>query len=466
MLSSPRPPKRQRSSSDSKPASVWPTKSSFPVPLLLRKLEPMIVVAKCLEAIASERILRASNLIDRVIVDQFLDMNEIQNKNNTNIKDAKTFICKQIGPILYQIINEHLADSFNDIELISAAQSSPVLVQQRKAKFQENEEVDEDEFPVEQPTNLIQNSNDKQAPIYANQMGSISIAAPDVVAADHNVNTSTDLGTWLEDSAFPAFRKNYEPIQSSSALQNFPPKLPTGLTEDFAGLAKFQWENGAMGKSENGETPKDRIPASMNTSPVQTKPPINRSQSLHGIPSADKQETRSVVSTARSKVRSSQGRSQSNAIRACTFCNKDLPSPSARREHEAIHIFQLAQYKQFQCKRCNYRSHRPREIFAHMKAKHDWAKKGRGVLEDLVDHGPLSEERMAALRKQYKSEINDGINLTSANFSNFQVPSNPKAPDRDQDRDDLGNISTLAPPRKRVRLSKHLANSINFVRVK
>ncbi|KAF3914677.1 hypothetical protein AA313_de0205226 [Arthrobotrys entomopaga] len=339
MQSSPRPPKRPRSSSDSKPTSAWPTKSTFPVPLLLRKLEPMIVVAKCLEAIASERMLRASNLIDKVISDQFLDMNEIQNKNNTNIKDAKNFICRQIGPILYKIINDHLADSYNDIEIISTTNSSPVLLQPRKLKLQENGEleVEDDDFPVEVPSNINHTSNEKPAPIiYPSQIGSLSVPQADVATTDHNnVNTLTDLGTWVENSTFPAFRKNYEPFQSSSALQSFPPKLTTGLPEDLAGLAKFQWGNGTMGKSESGETPKDSISASMNASPVQAKPPINRSQSLHGIPNTDKLETRSVVSTARSKVRSNQGRSQSNVIRTCTFCNKDLPSPSARRRKAA-----------------------------------------------------------------------------------------------------------------------------------
>ncbi|KAK6523429.1 hypothetical protein TWF281_001411 [Arthrobotrys megalospora] len=412
---SPRPTKRLRTSSESRRMLLWPPRGwAPPVPILLRKFDFTTVIAKCLEAVANERLLRSSDLIDKVIADQFVAVNEIHNTNNTNVKDAKNFICKQIGPILYQIVNQYLESVVSEGEAISPSENSQSPIQPKK---QEN---DNENTPVDVPAPAEAKQESKMPPpLFPGPMEPFeSLGVPtDPTATPIDHTGGTDIGNWLStDSSYP-FRKNY-PVQSSPVV----PRTNGTPVEHLQGLEKFRWPQSARSKSDAG-IPDDTLSMA---SPVKTKPNIARAQSISGKPTADQQETRSVVSTTRRRFH------RSGLLRSCTFCGKELPSPSARREHEAIHIFQLCQYKQYQCKQpnCAYRSHRPREIFHHMKNRHAWAGKVRGgSTEGLMDHGPLSDEKMASLRQQYHAERSDGINLTTANFG-FPTPS-IKIPDRD-----------------------------------
>ncbi|EPS37279.1 hypothetical protein H072_9048 [Dactylellina haptotyla CBS 200.50] len=444
-MSSSRPAKRPRSSSDSKPGSSWPrpTSSANSVPLLLRKLEPEIVIAKCLEAMASERLLRSSDLIDIIIQDSFLEMHPLQNRNKTNIKDTKLFICKQIGPILHRIINEYL-DSYVNVTTDTQSPTPSPLVPKRTPVQESSQVVNPVDTPLHAHPDLVERSPSG----FARDVASLGLVVPgdiDPISAAEHI-APTDIGNWLSrDNPFP-FRKNYELIQQSPVSAK-PNKSPM---EDLSGLSKFQWGSGDTANSKSEAGAQEENTSIANTSPLRTKHSTGRIPSVNGNAIADRQDTKSTISTSRVRT--------SRILRSCTFCGKELPSPSARREHESIHIANLCQWKQYQCKHCGYRSHRPREIWSHMKSRHDADKRRRGLsLEDLIDHGPLSEEKMAALRQQYQDDNsnnnNNIINLTTANF-NVPAQNNPKAPDRDRqtDRDELGKVSSSAPSRKRKKI--------------
>ncbi|KAF3287568.1 hypothetical protein TWF970_007286 [Orbilia oligospora] len=419
---SPRPAKRPRRSSDSGDMLFCPPRKwAVPAPILLRKLDPTTVITKCLEAVANERLLRGSDLIDRIITDQFLALNELQNRNNTNVKEAKNFICKHIGPILYQVINQYLESFTQDGDVISLSENSQSPIQPKKQKS------DGENAPLEVSTATNSKPERKMPPLFTSQMeslGSLGVTAGEAAHTTIDHPSGAGIGGWLAgDSPYP-FRKNY-PVQSSS-INGIP-------VENIQASGKSQWPHPERSKSDAGVL-EDNI-SMANSSPVKTKSVIARAQSISGKLGGDHQETRSIISNSRKKA--------SQAVRSCTFCYKELPSPSARKEHESIHIFMLCQYKQYQCKQpnCLYRSHRPREILHHMKNRHgrDGRSRGTSLSELLIDHGPLSDERMTALRQQYHMERSEGVNLTTANFS-FATPS-IKTTDRDlqTDRDELAS---------------------------
>ncbi|KAK6513659.1 hypothetical protein TWF506_008098 [Arthrobotrys conoides] len=419
---SPRPAKRPRRSSDSGEMLFCPPRKwAVPAPILLRKLDPTTVITKCLESVANERLLRGSDLIDRIITDQFLALNEVQNRNNTNVREAKNFICKHIGPILYQVINQYLESFSQDGDVVSPSENPQSPIQPKKQRN------DGENTTAEASTTTVSKPERKMPPLFTSRvesLGSLGVTAGETVHTTIEHPGGAGIGGWLvSDSPYP-FRKNY-PIQSSP-VNGIP-------VENVQEPGKFAWPQPARSKSDVG-IPEDNI-SMANSSPVKTKPVMARPQSISGKPSGDQQETRSVISNTRKR--------SSRIVRSCTFCNKELPSPSARKEHESIHIHTLCQYKQYQCKQpnCLYRSHRPREILHHMKNRHSWDSRPRGTsLEELlIDHGPLSEEKMAALRQQYRMEQSNGVNLTTASFG-FATPS-VKTTDRDlqTDRDELAS---------------------------
>lgn len=420
---SPRPAKRPRRSSESGDMLFCPPRKwAVPAPILLRKLDPTMVITKCLEAVANERLLRASDLIDKIITDQFLELNDLQNRNNTNVREAKNFICKHIGPILYQVINQYLESFTQDGDVVSPSENSQSPMQQKRQRN------DGGNTPIEVSTTTDSKPERKMPPLFTSQMeslGSLGVTAGEAAPTTIDHPSGAGIGVWLgsADSPYP-FRKNY-PIQSSP-VNGIP-------VENVQASGKCAWPQPERSKSD-ARIPDDSI-SMANSSPVKTKPTITRAQSISGKPTSDQQETRSVVSHTRKRT--------PRTVRSCTFCGKELPSPSARKEHESIHIYMLCQYKQYQCKQpnCLYRSHRPREILHHMKNRHSWDGRARvAPLEELlIDHGPLSEERMVALRQQYHMERSDGVNLTTANFG-FATPS-VKTTDRDlqTDRDELAS---------------------------
>ncbi|KAF3933870.1 hypothetical protein ABW19_dt0202442 [Dactylella cylindrospora] len=388
-----RPPKRVRSSSGSKPLLYDPNQT---VPILLRH-EPEKAIIRCLEAVANERLLRHSDLIDNIVKEYFLPTShqEAHNNNLTNIKEAKQFLARRIGPILYSIITPYI-DQYIDTQEKSTEDAANTAIP---------------------------------------EVAPAASSTQDMPPAPTAINTETPftgpsdgapaIKTWMEqDPAYPLFRGvgpgaiGPSPISTTSALPD--------QWRSVRGVA-FSGVSGTKSEAAVGEDP-----PSNSVSPVRTRPPPRPARSVSGN-TIDRLDTRSIVSTTRSK-----GRSTTN--RACTFCAKELPSPSARREHEAVHIETLIQYKQYQCKQCDYRSTRPREVWHHMKNRHGWEVKGRKVTvdQDLIDHGPLSEDRMAQLRRDYHAEKQDNLNLTPASF--FATP-NPKAPDRDNktERDELAS---------------------------
>ncbi|KAK6338002.1 hypothetical protein TWF696_001474 [Orbilia brochopaga] len=357
--------------------------ANLPVPILFRQLDPAFAVIKCLEAIATERLLRQSDLIDRVITDTFLGKIEPQNRNRTNIKEAKSYICRQIGPILYQLITQFI-DSLDDTDAPSPTQASPNISKRKISQTQS--------------TNAVAGEVSHSASLGNESKNAVSALIPPFPTSLPHASPTVEHWLQTNNSAFP-FRQDYGLIQ--------PPQIARKLTltppEESAGPLEFQFPETV--KSNPEVSPEDSTPASK-TSPahanVAREPaPEQSSTGKNANTATDKQETRSVVSAVRNRTRSSA------TIRTCSFCAKPLPSPSARREHESIHIYHLCQYKQYQCKQngCQYRSHRPREVIHHMKNRHDWSPKGRRfMIEDLIDHGPLSEDRMATLRFQYQTE--------------------------------------------------------------
>ncbi|KAK6339893.1 hypothetical protein TWF718_009281 [Orbilia javanica] len=417
---SPRPAKRPRRSSESgdmlfRPPRKW----SGPAPILLRKLDPTAVITKCLEAVANERLLRSSDLIDKVIADQFLLSSELQNRNNTNVKEAKSFICRHIGPILYQLTNQYLESLIQDGDLLSPLENPQSPVQQKKPRD------DSEHSPTEASAIVGSKPERKMPPPFTSQvesLGSLGVTTGTTAPTNLDYPSGAAIGGWLTtDDGYP-FRRNYfqsSPVNGVPGGNNQPP-------------GNTPWRQTNRSKSDVG-VPDDVISIA-NSSPVKTKPTITRAQSVSGRPTGDQQETRSVISARRRTSR---------VVRSCTFCGKELPSPSARKEHESIHIDALCQYKQYQCKQlgCSYRSHRPREILHHMKNRHSLESRPRGAsMEDiLIDHGPLSEERMAALRQQYHLEQSNGVNVTTASFP-FATPS-IKNMDRElqTDKDDLAS---------------------------
>ncbi|EGX52768.1 hypothetical protein AOL_s00007g104 [Orbilia oligospora ATCC 24927] len=379
---SPRPAKRPRRSSDSGDMLFCPPRKwAVPAPILLRKLDPTTVITKCLEAVANERLLRGSDLIDRIITDQFLALNELQNRNNTNVKEAKNFICKHIGPILYQVINQYLESFTQDGDVISLSENSQSPIQPKKQKS------DGENAPLEVSTATNSKPERKMPPLFTSQMeslGSLGVTAGEAAHTTIDHPSGAGIGGWLAgDSPYP-FRKNY-PVQSSS-INGIP-------VENIQASGKSQWPHPERSKSDAGVL-EDNI-SMANSSPVKTKLVIARAQSISGKLGGDHQETRSIVSNSRKKA--------SQAVRSCTFCYKELPSPSARKHGR------------------------------------DGRSRGTSLSELLIDHGPLSDERMAALRQQYHMERSEGVNLTTANFG-FATPS-IKTTDRDlqTDRDELAS---------------------------
>ncbi|KAK6499079.1 hypothetical protein TWF481_011648 [Arthrobotrys musiformis] len=433
---SPRPTKRPRRSSESgdmsfkfSPMRQWPPTT----PILLRKLDPTTVITKVLEGMANERLLKSSDLLELIIKDQFLGLSDIQNRNNFNVKEAKVFICRQIGPILYRFVNQYL-DSVTtqdaDGEVLSPLEAPQAAMPQKKQKS-ENENTS-----VEAATAAAEPKPErKMPPPFPSQiesLDSLEVTAEETTLAVLDHNGDANAAPWLKfgssDNPYP-FRQNW-PFQSSPV---------NGMPAENATTGRFTRTQPARTKSD-AAIPDDSISMS-NSSPVKARSTVARPQSISGRTTGDQQETRSVVSTTRKRT------AKSSLEKSCTFCFKDLPSPSARREHEAIHVHALCGYKQYQCKinKCPYRSHRPREIAHHMKNRHppaDGQNRGASSMELLLDHGPLSEERMAQLRQQFHSERAEGVNLTTANFGQIGFPTpSIKTTDRDlqTDRDELAS---------------------------
>ncbi|KAJ6258702.1 hypothetical protein Dda_6752 [Drechslerella dactyloides] len=417
MSSLPRPAKRLRSSSGSKPTLIH---ANLPVPLLFRNLDPALAVIKCLEAIATERLLRQSDLIDRVITDTFLGKIEPQNRNRTNIKEAKSYICRQIGPVLYQLITSFI-DSLDDSDGPSPTQASPVTSQRKVSQSQAaNATIGETS-----PSTNLGNEPKKAAS---------ALVPPFSTSLDHATPRAPTVELWLQtgNSAFP-FRQNYglvQPLQIPRKLTLTPPEEPNGALDfQFPETVKSNPEANTEVNPEGSTPASNKSTTQVKAANQEPEPSIGETTNA----ATDRQETRGVASVVRGRIRSAA------AIRTCSFCAKPLPSPSARREHESIHIYQLCQYKQFQCKHpnCQYRSHRPREVIHHMKNRHDWKPQGRRFsIEDLIDHGPLSEDKMVTLRYQYQTEKayaaeNGGMSTLLPSEDGKAAGDNPADPDFD-----------------------------------
>ncbi|KAK6352172.1 hypothetical protein TWF730_009004 [Orbilia blumenaviensis] len=427
----PRPTKRPRVSSESGEMILYPPKAwTVKTPILLRKLEPTAVVIKCLEAVANERLLKSSDLIDRVISDQFLALTEIQNRNNTNVKDAKNYLCKHISPILSRLINQYIESISQDGDTFFSSENSQSPIQHKKL------ESDNENNPNNIPATVDGEQERKMPPpqlfpVPVDPLPSLRTTSGDSIAAGVDRSGTDLIRNWLEiDGAYPLHR-NY-PVQSPQAVV----KTNGSPVENLQSPTKFHWSQATESKSDIG-IHDDNI-SMADTSPVKPKVTAPRTQSISGKQTVDPQDTQSVVSTTRRRSY------RSGEARSCTFCGKDLPSPSARKEHESIHIYQLCQYKQYECKQpnCPYKSHRPREIIHHLRNRHGWDKSQRGtqLADEYIDRGPLPEEKMESLRAQFRTELRgSSFDVSASNFT-FTTPS-LKGTDRDfaTDGDELAS---------------------------
>ncbi|KAF3904609.1 hypothetical protein ABW21_db0204486 [Orbilia brochopaga] len=305
MSSLQRPAKRLRSTSGSKPTLI---QANLPVPILFRQLDPAFAVIKCLEAIANERLLRQSDFIDRVITDTFLPKIEPQNRNRTNIKEAKGYICRQISPILYQLITQFI-NSLDDPDPPSPIQASPIISQRKISQTQTINST---------PGEIVQHAGHGNEPQKAG-----SVLVPPLPTSLAHASPTVEHWLQTNNSAFP-FRQDYgliQPSQIARKLTLTPPDEPYQSIEP-------QFQVPETVKSNPEVSPEESTPAS-NKSPAQINLPSESAPepfiSELANAAADKQETRSVVSAVRSRTRSSA------IIRTCSFCAKPLPSPSARR---------------------------------------------------------------------------------------------------------------------------------------
>ncbi|EWC44891.1 hypothetical protein DRE_00950 [Drechslerella stenobrocha 248] len=304
MSSLQRPAKRLRSSPGSKPTLF---QSNSTVPILLRHQDPDIAVIKCLEAISTERLLRQCDLIDKVIAENFWDKTEPQNRNRTNVREAKVYICRLIGPILYQLITQYI-DSLEHADLESPLPPSPPAVQHNA--------------PHPQHSGPVGTADGASAGLEEafRAVPPALPAAPAVPAALSHA-APIGVGTWLAtNNAFP-FRQNLEIIQQSSTLQ----RLNPAPAQEFYNVQELRFPEAVHGQTVTEPSNQENAPAS-NASPAQARTTVQPEPSVSELTNAitDRQETRSVVSVVRNKHRS-------GTYTPCSFCSKPLPSPSARR---------------------------------------------------------------------------------------------------------------------------------------
>lgn len=281
------------------------------MPALLRGENRNSVILKCLDCVASQQLLRKSNLIDTIVSENYLQNREPQLQSRFNIEQAKSFIIKQISPILYSLVLRYNEE--NEMQLVEEAPGEATAHVEMPSAPQ---------LATPDPITSFKPSP-VQTPV------SVTPQMTETQLNDPEYHASNPLQEWLTNPNAP-----YVPMQGIVNPAQRVSVSPSDLTQHNPSV---QYGQLTSGKRNFVVPPPPRavseagIPSGaalrMGSAVLPTRNPAQRASSIT-TSNIDVRETQSVVSSNNGR-NTFKLKNPSKFI--CGFCEKENPSPSAQR---------------------------------------------------------------------------------------------------------------------------------------